>query len=274
MKHVSGDMAPATPRDACAQYDSGLCGMIRKLCDGIGLQGLGRLFSERWPYRHKIDINPFRLQELVEQCGAKPFHVRAINKRIWRRHVCIACGWIADHCPRGVSIFEPGCGAGSNLLWLASRGFQTISGADIDSTALNLCRALQKEMGLSFPVFQDDGMQPKYPTQPQDVILSVNWLYHIPHASLGIFFEKYLPYLKHDGVVICDIIDSAYNNEIDNNCHSEDVAKPQHERRPTEYTFRMSQLEVSETAAQYGLHILRHARIYAIPQRRVYMLSR
>jgi 2-polyprenyl-3-methyl-5-hydroxy-6-metoxy-1,4-benzoquinol methylase len=160
------------------------------------------------------------------------------------------------------------------LLWLASRGFRTISGTDIDNTALNLCRALQKEMGLSFPVLQDDGMQPKYPTRQQDVILSVNWLYHIPHASLDAFLENYLPSLKNNGVIICDIIDSAYNKVKNNSFHSEDAKKPQHERRPSEYTFRMSHLEVAETAKKYGLHIMRQAGVYAIPQRRVYMLSR
>ena len=274
MSDLPGGAAPAAWWDACAQYDSGVCGAVRRLCGGIGLQGLARVFSERWPYRHKIDINPARLRELAARCGTQPWHIRAINTRIWRRHVCIACGWVADYCPREAAVFEPGCGAGANLFWLASRGFRTISGTDIDSTALDLCRALQKETGLSFPVFHDDGMHPRYPAQQQDVIVSVNWLYHIPHASLGIFLENYLPKLKQDGLMICDIIDSAYNEEKDNMYHSADADKPTHERRPSEYTFRMSQREVAETAAKYGLHVLRQARTYAIPQRRVYMLSR
>ena len=189
-------------RDWLARYDPGVCGVIWKLCAGVGLRGPARMFLERWPYRHAMPVTPARVRELADQCGMAAWYIHALNTRARRRHVCIACGWQADNFPRGISIFEPGCGCGANLLWLASRGFRTISGADLDGAALNLCRALQKEMGLSFPVFQDDCMSPTQPAQPQDVILSVDRLYHVPQASLGVFLETYLPYLKHDGCTV------------------------------------------------------------------------
>ena len=235
---------------------------------------LVRFFRERWPWRHSLGVSPSRLAALVEQCGAKPWDSYAILRRMWRRHVCIACGWIADYAPREASVFEPGCGNGNNLLWLASRGFQHVSGADCDSAALRLCVALQKEMGLSFPVFEDDCLRPTYPTSRQDIILSVNWLYHIPGASLDIFLETYLQHLDDDGMIVCDVVDSAYNKEKDNIWHTRDRKKPVHERRPSEYTFRMSQAEVAETASRHGLRVARRARTYAVPQRMVYMLSR
>ncbi|MDR0466870.1 MAG: methyltransferase domain-containing protein [Deltaproteobacteria bacterium] len=225
-------------------------------------------------YRHKLGIGASRLEELVAQCGAKPWHLGAIKRRQERRHVCIAGYWLAEYAPRDISIFEPGCGSGANLLWLASRGFHNVSGADIDGAALELCRALQKELGRHFPVFEDDCMQPRHPAERQDVILSVNWLYHIPNASLGGFLEKYLPSLKDNGVLICDIIDDAYNKVKNNQYHTQDAAKPEHERRPSEYTFRMSRRDVAETASQHGLHILHEAVAYAVPQRKVYMLAR
>ena len=255
------------------QDEAGRC--MKALYTTHGLKSsIGRFLKERWPYRHKICVSQSQLEAFAEQCGAKRFHSRAIRQRIWRRHVCIACSWIVDYLPNDVSVFEPGCGCGSNLLWLALRGFHNISGTDIDRTALNLCYALQKKFALSFQVFEDDCMLPKHPTLQHDVILSVNWLYHIPNASLDIFLENYLPCLKSNGIIIFDMIDSAYNNVKNNQYHSEDSKKLQHERRPSEYTFRMSNQDVAESVSKHGLHIVRHAKIYAVPQRNVYILSR
>ena len=58
------------------------------------------------------------------------------------RHVCIACGWLADSLPRDARIFEPGCGSGANLLWLAQQGFTRLQGADISAEVVALCRGL------------------------------------------------------------------------------------------------------------------------------------
>lgn len=232
------------------------------------------IFRERWPFRHKLGISPSRMQLLEKESSASAWHSYAINSRHWRRHVCIACGWIADHVPSGASIFEPGCGSGANLLWLATRGFCNVSGSDIDNTALHLCNALQKEMKLFFPVWEDDGLNPQKLPHVYDVLLSVNWLYHIKRASLKAFFEMYLHSLSNNGVVVCDVVDSSYDNIKNNIYHSDDSKKPVHARRPSEYTFRMSKDDVTTLAAKHDLRLRRYAKVYSIPPRAVYMLGK
>lgn len=50
-----------------------------------------------------------------------------------------------------VRFLEMGCGAGPNLVWLAQKGVQ-VSGVDISSTALSLCRENLKRNGLEHKV--------------------------------------------------------------------------------------------------------------------------
>lgn len=230
--------------------------------------------AERWPWRHKLHIASPRVDALVSENKASDWHAFAIKSRQWRWHVCIACSWIADFAPRSASIFEPGCGSGANLLWLASQGFENLSGADIDADALRLCSALQKEMGYTFPVWEDDCMKPARPPQEQDIILSVNWLYHVPGSSLDGFLGAYTPCLSQKGGIVFDVVDTSYNLEDGNAFHSADAGKPEDQRRPSEYTFRMSTADVAEVAARHGLHVLRETLAGGKPPRRVFMLGR
>ena len=232
------------------------------------------LFLDRWPFRHRLPISTSRLDMLTKENEVDVWHKYAIRQRHWRRHVCIACGWIVDYLPEDISIFEPGCGSGANLLWLAKRGFTDVSGTDIDTHALQFCSSLQKEMKLDFPVWLDDGIKPCKVTRQYDVILSTNWLYHIDGTSLDHFLGTYIPHLSKFGFIICDLIDNAYNFQKNNMYHSKDWKKPVTERRPSEYTFRMSRHEVVAAAEKYGLRLIRCAKTYNVPQRSVYMLSR
>lgn len=250
---------------------------LRTAVDGVAPGMWRRLMDfarERWPWRHRLPISNERVDALVEAFGASEWHGYALRKRLWRRHVCIACGWIADYAPRTARVFEPGCGGGANLLWLAERGFSNLSGADIDSDALGLCRAFQKELGCSFPVWADNCMKPDKPLQEQDIILSVNWLYHVPGSSLDDFLRCYIPYLSPKGGFVLDVVDSSYNTVKDNAYHTSDGHLPSEKRRPSEYTFRMSVEEVEAAAARHGLRVLRHASTWSRPQRRVFILRR
>lgn len=230
--------------------------------------------TERWPWRHKLGITAPRVDTLVSENKASDWHAFAIKDRQWRWHVCIACSWIADYAPRSASVFEPGCGSGANLLWLAAQGFEKLSGADIDGDALHLCGALQKEMGHTLTVWEDDCMKPARPPQEQDIILSVNWLYHVPGSSLDGFLSAYVPCLSKSGGIILDVVDTSYNLEDGNEFHSGDAKKPEAERRPSEYTFRMSVAEVTEVAERHGLRVLRQTLAGGKPPRRVFMLVR
>lgn len=230
--------------------------------------------TERLPWRHKLHISASRVDALVSEYKASDWHAFAIKSRQWRWHVCIACSWIADYAPQSASVFEPGCGSGANLLWLAAQGFTKLSGADIDGDALRLSAALQSEMHYPLMVWEDDCMQPSRLPQEQDVILSANWLYHVPGASLDGFLTTYMPCLSARGGIVLDVVDSSYNLVDGNAYHTKDKDKPESERRPSEYTFRMSVDDVAEVAAKHGLRIWRQTLAGGKPLRRVFMLGR
>ena len=237
-------------------------------------RSMADFFLDRLPLGHSLPITPGTLRMLADMCTVPAWHVEAVHKRMWRRHACIACGWIDRYMPRSASIFEPGCGSGANLLWLASKGFYTLQGSDIDISVLNFSRYLQEELGFAIHTWQDDALHPKKLPEYQDVILSLNWLYHIPGASLNAFLKIYKPCLKRDGIVVIDIIDNSYNKIRNNSFHTNDAKKPLELRRPSEYAFRMSKDEVVEAAAQNGLKVVRSAFINSRPQRTVYILGR
>ena len=90
---------------------------------------------DRWPFSHSVEVGD--IEKLVSRCGADPWHIYAIRNRIWRRHVCIACNWVTDCTEPHSCVFEPGCGSGVNLLWLAQKkGFSNLIGSDISTEAV------------------------------------------------------------------------------------------------------------------------------------------
>ena len=229
---------------------------------------------DRWPLGHSLPVPDNFLQAAADQSKAPAWHMEAIARRIWRRHVCIPCGWIARHLPRHSAIFEPGCGSGANLLWLASQGFTRLNGSDIDETVLAFSEALQTQMGHSLNIWQDNALEPSRLPENQGAILSVNWLYHLPGASLDAFFETYKGCLSPKGVFVFDAVSHKYNAVPNNQYHTKDWRKPEDQRRPSEYTFRLSPPEVAELAHRHGFRVLRQTMTHSRPQRSVYMLGK
>ncbi len=229
---------------------------------------------DRWPLGHSLPVSEIFLQAAADQSKTPAWHMEAIARRIWRRHVCIPCGWIARHLPRHCAIFEPGCGSGANLLWLASRGFTRLNGSDIDETVLAFSETLQAQLGHSLNTWQDNALAPAHLPENQGAILSVNWLYHLPGASLDAFFEIYKGCLSPKGVFVFDAVSHKYNAVPKNQYHTDDWRKPAEQRRPSEYTFRLSPQEVAELARRHGFRVLRQTTTHSRPQRSVYMLGR
>ncbi|MCD7983615.1 MAG: class I SAM-dependent methyltransferase [Desulfovibrio sp.] len=230
---------------------------------------------DRWPFGHDLDIPPASLARLMSASGAEPWHLYAIQSRKWRRHVCAACAWLDEALPRNALIFEPGCGSGANLLWLAERGFRRLQGSDLSLEALCLCRDLAELQGRDLEVWRDDGMRPLRPPKEADAIISVNWLYHVPGASLAGFLATYRPTLRAGGLIACDVVDKAYDSVPGNRCHSDDLHLPEARRRPSEYTFRLDAAEVEGIARTEGFRVLRSARFtLGRPPRAVYLLQR
>lgn len=231
-----------------------------------------RYLRDRWPFSHSVHV--YNIKSLVHLCDAEPWHIYAITQRIWRRHVCVACNWVTDCTEPNEYVFEPGCGSGANLLWLAQkRGFSNLHGCDISPEALRLCQMLSKQAGISIAVHTDDCLQPKSLPSNVATILSVNWLYHIPGASMPNFLATYRPCLKPRGKIVCDVIDAAYNQYPNNQYHTDDLSLPPSKRRTTRYLFRYSRKEMETICADNGFRVLRHTRLHASVPRVVYMLE-
>ena len=227
---------------------------------------------DRWPFSHAVQTGD--IERLVCLCGAEPWHIYAIRSRIWRRHVCIACNWVGDCTEPHECVFEPGCGSGANLLWLAQKkGFSNLRGSDLSPEAVRLCHMLATMSGVNIDITRDDGLRPTSLPHNVATILSVNWLYHVPGASMADFLATYRPCLKEHGKVVCDIIDAAYNTYAGNQYHDDDRKLPPSQRRPTRYLFRHSLREMEQIAADNGFRVLRHTRLHSSIPRAVYMLE-
>ena len=228
---------------------------------------------DRWPFSHAIQADD--IERLVSLCGAESWHVYAIKSRIWRRHVCIACNWVADCTAPNERVFEPGCGSGANLLWLAQKkGFSDLWGSDLSPNAVRLCEMLANQSNVNINIFQDDGLEPTCPPHDVATILSVNWLYHLPGGSMEKFLPTYRPCLRQHGKIVCDVVDAAYNKKAGNQYHEEDMKLPPSQRRPTRYLFRYSHNDMEKIAKDNGFRVLRRTRLYtsSVP-RVVYMLE-
>lgn len=143
---------------------------------------------DRLPFGNSLEgISQRQLSKLMWQSKAPSWHEYAITSRKWRRHARTACRWLNAILPRNSSIFEPGCGSAANLLWLGQQGFQRLYGSDISNSALELGQNLASLLSLPLEVWHDDGLSPTHLPNGLDGILSVNWLYHIPGATLSDF---------------------------------------------------------------------------------------
>lgn len=229
----------------------------------------------RLPFGQNVNISGQIVDSLACACKTEPWHAYAIHNRHRRPHVYVATRWLAEHLAKDATVFEPGCGSGVNLLWLAEQGFSRLLGSDISAEAVALSHELTNAQGTSLDTWQDDCTKPTRLPQNLDGIVSVNWLYHIPQATLQDFLAMYSPSLKKDGIVVCDMITRQYDRAVNNQYHSKDWELPLHERRPSEYTIRLNADEVSNIAKACGFRVQRSTcLLLSRPQRAVYQLHK
>lgn len=219
---------------------------------------LWRLLPDFLPFGDSLRLQDAVVAHARRITGAEPWFEHAFRARARRRHVCLACRWLARALPAGAAVFEPGCGAGTNLLWLARQGLR-IQGSDLAPEALEMCRILGAVCGAEPDVWTDDGVHPLRLPAPVDGILSVNWLYHVPGADMAGFLRAWRPALKPGGLLACDAPDISYNSVPGNEWHSRDLHLPEHERRPSEYRFRLGADDMRRLADAEGFRLERHA---------------
>lgn len=215
--------------------------------------------------KNYLQIPETYVKTCSQKAQASDWHTYAIRRRPWRPHVCVPCTWLSKAMPRSAHIFEAGCGSGANLLWLWQEGFTRLGGNDISPEAVRMCALLAEYSKASVEARVDDALAPTSPPRDVDVLLSLNWLYHVPGASLHDLFDVYANSLSPHGYVVFDVVSHRYNQIKNNQFHSKDKELPEEQRRPSEYTFRMSPQEVQDCVKAHGFTLLRCKHLWGKP---------
>lgn len=224
-----------------------------------------------WPPAYTFKIEG--LESYIEMSQAEDWHLYAIRCRHKRPHVCLACKWLAQSLGHQARIFEAGCGSGINLLWLGRKGFGNISGADISPSAVNLGKHLASHLGLALDIWQDNSLEPSKVPHDIDGLISLNWLYHLPGATLESFLATYKKYLAPGARIVFDMVDASYNKRKNNEFHTDDFELPRERRRASEYPLRLSREEVIAIAQSMGLKVARYAAVWGPVPRTVWLVE-
>jgi 2-polyprenyl-3-methyl-5-hydroxy-6-metoxy-1,4-benzoquinol methylase len=101
------------------------------------------------------------------------------------------------------SILDLGCGTGNTATELAVNAYRDYTGVDISETCLSKAERRTKETGRTARNHFVRGDFISYaPTQPYDVILFRESLYHVPPGKIKSTLDHYASYLKAGGVFI------------------------------------------------------------------------
>lgn len=213
------------------------------------------------------------LESYIKLSRAEEWHLYAIRCRHQRPHVCLACAWLAKSLGHGAKIFEAGCGSGINLLWLGSKGLRNLCGADLSPEAVSLGKYLAKNLALSLDIWQDNSLKPKKVPHDLDGLISLNWLYHLPNASLDDFLATYKKYLAPGARIVFDMVDASYSSRRNNEYHTDDLGLPKARRRASEYPMRLSRDEILAIVQSQGLRVTRFANVWGPVPRTVWLVE-
>lgn len=198
----------------------------------------------------------------------------AFTNRGERWHICEPSLWVLDNLPKESVIFETGCGCGLNLIWFAQKGFTHLMGSDISHEAIIAGKEIARLAHATIELWQDDGLTPaRLPDKP-DVLLALNWTYHVDDFELKPFLDTYSKILNSNGYLVIDVIDASYNGTPDNQYLTSDWTMPIEVRKPSEYKKRYSYEQVASVVKDAGYeirHTIKHEQI--IP-RVVYILRK
>lgn len=181
--------------------------------------------------------------------------------------------WIVANCDRGVSIFETGCGAGANLIWLGQHGFHSLAGRDNNVQAVTAARRLGELAGLPIDLAVDDCLSPTLPLPKLGLLIALDWLYLSREFQLNPFLNFYGTTLEPGGLVIFDMVHSIFNYYPNNRTRTDDWHLPSDQQRPTQYEVRMSEDEVRCAADMAGFDVINALPGTQVPPRFVWILK-
>jgi glycosyltransferase involved in cell wall biosynthesis/2-polyprenyl-3-methyl-5-hydroxy-6-metoxy-1,4-benzoquinol methylase/tetratricopeptide (TPR) repeat protein/GT2 family glycosyltransferase len=203
-----------------------------------------------------LKLSPRLVEEALDAFGVQPWFKYVFRERSSRWDVCQPCQWMARNIEPKAPVLSIGTGVGFNLFWLAENGFTHLHGTDIDGKAVDAGRKIALTSGLPVALVVDDALKGEALRNEQfAVIEALNWCHLLEDFSLDRLLDRYTPHLREHGVFIFDAIDAAYNALPGNQYNTADGAKPEIERRPSEYRTRLSRTDVEAAFARHGLHI-------------------
>ena len=207
--------------------------------------------------RKLIRIDGNLLSTIVDRNNAQPWFKYAHFSRMERWIVWESSFWLAWRLSSTARILETGCGCALNLIWFGQQGFRSLYGFDKDQTAVAAAKDLCAAISMPATLWEDDGMRPSHlPQEQYDAIIALNWVYHDPGFDLAEFLRFYRSCLTPKGYLVLDVMDAAFNQMPNNEYCTQDVGKPESERRPTEYVNRYSRQQVLKSAEVTGLRVL------------------
>jgi len=197
---------------------------------------------------YDVDLPPKVVNEIISRNNAEKWFYYIFKDRKKRWDTWMPAAWIYRNCNKDSVIFEPGCGCGLNLIWLGQQGFLKLNGSDIKPEAINAASELTSLAKLEIELWVDDALKPqKLPTNV-DVIIALNWTSLLDQFDFNEFLSVYSKIMHKSGYIIIDVIDSTYNDVLNNQYLTSDWTKPVRERCSSEYKKRYSFDQVANMA--------------------------
>ena len=216
------------------------------------MQSIKRYFDQK---SCGIALPADRVRQIIDRHEVGDWFFHAFAGRASRWHVCGPSLWVQRHLPKKSAIFETGCGCGLNLIWFAQKGFTNLKGSDISSEAVRAGQELAGLAGAPVELWQDDGLAPSRLPGEVDLLLALNWTYHVDDFDLGAFLSRYASLLGDGGHLIIDVVDSSFDRAENNQYLTSDWGKTLEERGASEYKRRYSGDDVVGLANGAGYEV-------------------
>jgi 2-polyprenyl-3-methyl-5-hydroxy-6-metoxy-1,4-benzoquinol methylase len=221
--------------------------------------------------RVKIKIQISDVNKTVTKNNISNWYSYIIKERKNRKDIISVCNWIAWNFKSKNEILETGCGIGSNLFWLAQNGFNKLHGFDINNQVISSALELSNILNYKIIFWCDEGLNPINIQNKYKIILALNWIHYCKNFNLEMFLKIYSNYIVINGFIIIEIIDASFNSVENNQFHTSDWTKPLHERRPSEYLIRISEVDVLKIAKQNKFEIKKVFKTNQIIPRKTYV---
>lgn len=221
-----------------------------------------------------ISLPAGNVQKIIKKHTLEDWFFYSFVNRSGRRHICEPSLWILNNIQKQSVIFENGCGCAFNLIWLAQKGFIHLSGSDISSEAVSAGKEIASLANLNIELWQDNGMNPERLPDCYDVLLALNWTYHVENFNFINFINKNSITLKQNGYIVIDLIDISYNNTPNNEYLTSDWHKPIDMRLPSEYKTRYSYEDVARMVSEVGFEVDHIIKLEQLIPRFVYILRK